>query len=284
VTTSLTLGTRIQRIRKRRAVLQRMIRTDLSVKYEGSTLGYFWSVLEPLLMTGVYWLVFGLIGRLGRVQPFPPYILSGILAWQWMSASFTGSMRTLRGNSKLISKIGDLPREIYPMQLVLTKGIEFLITISVLVPVAFAFGLRPSLYMFYLPLAIVLQLMLLTGLSLGLSAANTLLRDLERVSRPVLRAWFYLSPVLYPLILVDERASSLAQTLYRLNPMTGILTLHRSAWSGWTMRPRGGGAVATVSQFDSWLTVGYSAIGCALILVIGYLLFTRLEPRVLKEI
>lgn len=266
--------------------MRRMVRTSLSVKYEGSTLGYTWSVLEPLLMTAVYWLVFGVIGRLGRVQPFPPYILSGIVAWQWMTGSFTGSMRSLRGNSRLISKVGDMPREIYPLTLVATKGVEFLVTLSVIFPVAFAFGLRPSGRMGLLPLAIVMQIILLAGLSLGLSAANTLLRDLERVTRPVIRAWFYLSPILYPLILVDERVGSSVQLLYRLNPMTGILTLYRAAWTGWTTRITVDGEQITVpaDQFDAWSTVGYSAAGCVLILIVGYLIFSRLETKVLKEI
>ena len=261
--------------------MRRMVRTSLSVKYEGSTLGYMWAVLEPLLMTVVYWAVFGVIGRLGRVQPFPPYILSGLIAWQWMTSSFTGSMKSLRGNSKLISKVGDMPREIYPLTLVLTKGVEVLITFSVLVPIAFIFGLRPGRNMVVLPLALLLQLMLLMGLSLGLSAGNTLLRDLERVTRPVIRAWFYLSPVLYPMVVLDEQVGPTVSLLYRLNPMTGILTIHRGAWTGWTRAQEGGGLV---DQWDSWVTVGYSAIGCTLILVIGYLLFSRLEPKVLKEL
>ncbi len=259
--------------------MRRMIRTRLSVKYEGSTLGYMWSVLEPLMMTAVYWAVFGAIGRLGRVQPHAPYILSGLISWGWLTATFSGSMRSLRGNSRLISKVGDMPREIYPLTGVLTKGVEQLITFSVLIPIAFGFGLRPSAKMAYLPLAVVLQLMLLIGLSLGLSAANTLLRDLERVTRPIIRAWFYLSPILYPMVLVDERVGPTMQFLYRLNPMTGILTLHRGAWTGWMARD---GRV--VDQFDSWVTVGYAAVGCTLILIVGYLLFSRLEPKVLKEL
>lgn len=281
---ALTFSSRVRRINGRRAVLKRLIRTKLSLKYEASTLGYLWTILEPIMLTFVYAVVFGIVGRLGRVKPFPAHILSGVLAWQWLSGSFNASMSALRGNSKLISKV-DLPREIYPLALVLTKGFEYLLTLPVIVAVALLWGLRPDPMMAAFPLAVLLQLMLVTGLALGLSAANTLFRDLERVTRPVLRTWFYASPILYPLLLVDERVSNgLVQLIYRLNPITGILTLYRAAWDGWYRVETGSTVRVPVDQFDGWLTVGYSAIGCTLVLLIGYLLFTRLEGRVLKEI
>lgn len=277
--TALTLPARIRRIHQRRAVLKRMIRTSLSLRYEATTLGYAWTLLEPLAMTFVYVVVFGFVGRFGRVQPFAPFILSGVLAWQWFSGSFNSSMRALRGNSKLIGKV-DLPREIYPIEVVLRKGIEFVISLVVLVAFALAYGLRPSPMIAAFPLAMLLQLMLTMGFALGLAACATLVRDIEKVARPLLRTWFYMSPILYPMIMLDDQVGPTFEFIYRLNPMTGILTLYRAAWTGWVRND----TKEAISQFDSWATVGYSAIGCLLVLFIGYRLFTRLEPRVLKEL
>ena len=279
--TVLTLPTRIRRLRDKRAVLRRLVRTNLSRKYEASTLGYLWTLLEPLMMTAVYFVVFGIIlGRVRQVGPFAPFILSGVLSWQWSTSTFTGSMKALRGNSKMISKVGDLPREVYPLTLVFTRGADMLFSLIVMVPVALAFGLRPSVHMLLLPIAILMQAMLCVGMALGFSAGSTLVRDIERTTRPLIRAWFYLSPVLYPATLVFERGGPAIDLLYRLNPMTGILMLHRAAWSGWTNVNTG----ALAPQFESWLTVGVSAIGCFLVLAIGYMIFARLEPKVLKEI
>jgi ABC-2 type transport system permease protein len=274
---TLAIPGRISGIAKRRAVLWRLIRSDLSAKYEGSTLGYMWSVLEPILLTAVYFFVFSVVGlRTGRADPFDLFLLSGILPWQWVTGTVQGSLRSLRNNRGLITKVV-LPREIFPLSVVSSKGVEFLLSLFVLAALA---GIRthaPSTFLFAFPLAILMQLTLLTGVGLILSAANTLLRDIERVINPLIRALFYLSGILYPISLVSDKITQatgdpnhVLWLLYRLNPVIGILQLYRAVWFP--------------DEFQGWATVGYSAVGCVILLVIGWRMFRRLEGEILKEL
>lgn len=270
--TTLTLRSRVRRIADRRAVLWRLIRADFSLKYEGSTLGYLWSILEPMLLTAVYFVIFTVIGlRTARVDPFALFLLSGILPWQWVTGTVSKSLRALRGNAKLIGKVA-LPREIFPLEVVCVQGLEFLLSWIVIIGLAAYYRFVPSLFLAALPLALLLQLTLLLGISLILSAANTLLRDIERVIKPLMRMAFYLSGILYPIHIVMQEvgSDSVLWLIWRLNPMIGILELHRAIWYP--------------ENFHGWTTVSFSAIGSVLLLVVGWVMFRRLEPQVLKEL
>jgi len=257
--------------------LQRLVRSDLAVKYEGSTLGYLWSILEPLLLTGAYFVVFRVVGlRTARVEPFELFLLSGILPWQWVTGSVNGSLRALRGNRGLITKV-DLPREIFPLSVVAAKSVEFLLSLIVLIAAASIRLQAPSWYALAFPLAFLMQLSLLVGLAFFLSAANTLLRDIERVIKPLLRIVFYLSGILYPILLIHDKITErfsdpehFLWLLYRFNPVIGILELYRAVWFP--------------QNFQGWTTVGFSAVGCLLFVLLGWRTFYRLEGQILKEL
>ena len=271
ITSALTTPTRVRRIAARRRVLWRLVASDLKVKYEGSTLGYIWSVLEPALLTAVYYVVFTVL-RSREPEPYVLFLASGILPWQWVTGTINGSLRSLRGNSKLITKI-DLPREIFPLSIVTEKGLEFIFALPVLMAVAAVYTVAPSAYAFAMPLAFLMQLALLTGVALMLSATNTLLRDVERVIHPIVRVIFYLSAILFPTyrILDDlQRLSPLLATLYQVNPVVGIMELYRAMWFP--------------QNFLGWDVVAAGAGGCVLFLVVGWWMFTRLETQVLKEL
>lgn len=271
--TTPTLASRLRAITQKRAVLSRLVGGDLKVKYEGSTLGYVWSVLEPLLLTAVYFFVFQVIGGFGKkakIDDYPLFLITGILGWQWVTTTVKGSTKALRGNAKLITKVF-IPREIFPLAVVVSKTIEFMLSLIVLAVFAVIFMHPPSLFLLAFPLAVFIQLMLLTGIAMFLSAANTLLRDVERIITPLLRVLFYVSPVLYPTELVMRSGiPRILKHLYRVNPVTGIMELYHAVWFP--------------DRFGGWLTVGASFVGSALILVVGWQVFTRLERAVLKEL
>lgn len=263
------LGTRVRRIADRRQVLRRLVATDLKVKYEGATLGYLWSVLEPLLLTGVYFFVFSFIGRFG-VPNYGLFLIAGILPWHWLLQTVNASTNAVWGNAKLIKKVY-LPREVFPLSLVVSKTFEFLLSLLVLVVFAAILRVGPSIYLAAMPLAILIQLVMLTGLALGLSAGAVLLQDIDRVIRPILRSIFYLSPILYPVAKVLRGDFPVfVKVLYRINPFVGLLDLYHAVWY-----PEG---------FPGWGNVGVSAGAAVLFLLIGWRVFTRLEPKVLKEL
>lgn len=264
---------RVRAIIDRRAVLMRLVGGDLKVKYEGSTLGYLWSVLEPLLLTAVYFFVFQVIGGFGKkakIEDYPLFLIAGILSWQWVTTTVSGSTKALRGNAKLITKVF-IPRELFPLSVVVAKTVEFMLSMIVLALFSLLFMHPPSLFLLAFPLAVLMQLMFLTGIAMFLSAANTLLRDVERIIKPLLRVLFYVSPVLYPAELVMQAdIPRVMKHIYRANPVTGMMELYHAVWFP--------------DRFGGWLTVGASFVGSTLILVVGWLVFTRLERAVLKEL
>lgn len=253
-----------------RRVLQLLVSRDLKVKYADSLLGYFWTILEPLMMAGVYWFVFTqlMVRQLGE-DPYIVFLLTAMLPWQWANASLRASMRALTKDSKLVRST-NLPREIWILRTVGSKLSEFVFAIPVLVFFAVINHAELSWYVVFFPLALLLQTALLVGAGLALAPLAVLYGDVERLMRIVTRLLFYFSPVIYGLNDVEERLGSLAAKLYILNPLAGIFDLYRSAffpdqWAGWD-------AVAVAAL-----------ISCGM-LGVGATIFRRLEGTVLKEI
>lgn len=251
-----------------RGVLGLLIRRDLKVRYAGSLLGYVWTILDPLLMTGVYWFVFSVIfvrGGAGE-QPYILFLILGLLSWQWFSASVTDTSRALTSETRLVRSTR-LPREIWVLKVVGSKGLEFFFSLPVVVLFMVLYRKPPAWELVLFPLAVVLQAVLLTGIGLALAAATVLVRDLQRVVRIGLRVMFYLSPVIYS---VNSINIGPLKSLFALNPMTGIIELYR--------------ALAFPDAFAGWGVVGVAAVICVLSVLVGALVFRRLENAVLKEL
>ncbi len=265
------IARRIREIYQRRNVLKRIVREDLRVKYEANILGYVWSVLEPLLLVGVYWFVFGkMFGSQARgiragTDPYILFLVAGILPWTWFNVVMSRSTAAIKSNATLIKKVF-LPREIFPLVLVTTKSIEFLLSLGVMVLMALATQSAPSAYLVAFPLAVVIQAVMLTGIALFLSAANTVLRDVERLVKPMIRVLFYLSVILYPLANVPDEFRG----YLNLNPLVGVMELYHAVWYP--------------ELFQGWGSVVYSAAFALVMLVVGWVVFLRAEPAVLKEI
>jgi ABC-2 type transport system permease protein len=254
---------RLLHIWDRRDVLRMLTERGLRQKYAGSVLGYAWSLLEPALLIATYFLLLKIFHR--SYPMYPLFIASAILPWQWFASTVNSSTSTLRQNARLITSI-NLPREIYPLADVAVKTIEFVLSLPILLVVAWFYGVRPSAYIFALPLVLILELMICVGVALLISSLNTVLRDIQRGIGIVIRMLFYLVPALYPL----QRLTGRVRRIESYNPMTGILEVNRAVWfpNYWT----------------SWRPVYFSVIGAVVMLVLGFSVFSRVEAAVLKEL
>ncbi|MGH8941101.1 MAG: ABC transporter permease, partial [Actinomycetes bacterium] len=205
-----------------RRILQLLVSRDLKVKYSDSLLGYVWSILEPLMMAGVYWFVFTqLMERTLGEDPYIVFLLAAMLPWQWTNAVLRTSMRALSKDAKLVRST-NLPREIWVLRTVGSKFAEFVFALPVLVFFAVINQAELSWHVVFFPVAVLLQAVLLTGAGLMLAPLATLYGDVERLMRIVMRLLFYLSPVIYGVQDVRERLGGLAADLYVLNPLAGI--------------------------------------------------------------
>lgn len=263
--TGLRLTARLSQIWSRRDVLWMFVVRGLKVKYADSVLGYAWSLIEPALFIGVYFVVFGRIFHT-KIEHYPLFIASTILPWLWFNGTTQQALGALRSNARLITSIA-LPREIYPLSVVGEKFVEFLLSLPVIVGVAALYRIAPTKYVWAFPLAVFMELVLVTGVALFMASMNTILRDIQRGIGVVLRMLFYLCPVLYP---VTKISNENLRHLYELNPLVGIFELDRAVWFA--------------KDFGEWRAVYISAIGCTLMLIIGWWTFIRLERPVLKEL
>ena len=251
-----------------RRVLYLLVTRDLKVRYAGSLLGYVWTVLDPLLVAGVYWFVFTKVFSRASLAPGVPYIvflLAALLPWNWASGVLTEATRALTREAKLVRST-NTPRETWVLRAVLSKGMEFLFSVPVLAAFMLILRVRVPARAVFLPFAVLLLGVLLVGLSLLIAPLAVLFSDVERLIRIVLRLLFYASPVIYAVRHVPREFI----WVYALNPFAGILDLFRFL-------------VLPNQSVHALLVLSAAAISLA-VLVLGAFVFSRLEPAVLKEL
>lgn len=258
-----------------RKVCWLLVKRDLRVRYSQSWLGWVWSVIEPLANSAVYFVIFGVLfgARDAGHQPYMLFLIIGLLVWQWFSTSLTDSPRALIQEQKLV-KSTSLPREIWVVRLVMAKGIEFLLSLPVLVlffTVYFILGqatLNARILLF--PVAMLVQFVLQVGLGLFLAPVTVMVNDVQPLVRIFLRIFFYMCPVIFGLSFLDRPSvPEFLKWIYIYNPFSGILELYRAGF---------------FPQEINMTSVVSAVVGAGLALVVGGLVFARLEKSVLKEI
>ena len=266
----MTLLARTSAITARRRVLWTLVVRDLKVRYSASVLGYVWTILDPLAMAGVYFFVFTFIFKARKIgeQPYILFLIVGLLAWQWFSSSLTDTTRALLQEAKLVRST-NLPRELWVVRVVIAKGIEFLLSLPVLAGFTIFYLAKGQVHLSaglaLIPVGVVMQFLLLVGIGLLLAPITVLVTDVQRVVRIFLRMFFYLTPVIYSV----HAAPASVRKLLALNPMTGVTELYRAGLFGRQV------------ALD---TVLIGAAMTVVLLVLGAVVFARLERSVLKEI
>lgn len=240
---------------------------DLKVRYSTSALGYLWSIIDPLVMAGIYWFVFTQVFNRGEAigeSPYMVFLLAGLLPWMWFNGAVSDTTRAYLRESKLIRST-KIPRTIWVARLVLSKGIEFVASIPVLIAFALVTGAALQWQSVYFVLGILLQAVLTMGVGLIVAPLVVFFRDLERATKLALRFLFYASPIIYGLSDLPQQLQFWAS----FNPLAGIFGLYRAAFFP--------------AQLD-WFAVAVAAGMSAIFLAVGILVFNRSERAVLKEI
>lgn len=252
--------------RRYRHALWLLTKRDLRVRYSTSALGYVWSILDPLVMSAIYWFVFTQVFHRGSVgeEPYIVFLLSALLPWMWFTGAVSDSTRAFTSEAKLIRST-TIPRSIWVLRIDASKGIEFLLSIPVLAVFVVATGAHVHWQVVLWPLAIVLQAALVFGIGLIVAPLVVFFRDLERAVKLVLRFAFYASPIIYGTHALPRVLHDLAA----INPLTGIFGIYRAAFFP--------------GQLD-WFEVLASFVTTAVVVAVGLVVFRRSEHRVLKEL
>ncbi len=248
-----------------RELIRNLIVRDLKVRYKNSVLGILWSLLNPLLMTLVFTVVFTLMLDSG-IPKYPVFFMCGFLPWSFLSASLISATNSIVGNAHLVKKVY-FPREILPIADVLSNLVNFLLALLVLFALMLFFRVRLTPAILMLPLVILVQTVFTMGLAFFLATANVFYRDTAHILQVLMQAWFFLTPIFYPIEILPQSANVLGMTvniqlwLRRLNPMASLVASYQDVlyWGA----PTG---------LDFFLR---TAVTCVAVFVVGYLIFCR---------
>ena len=202
--------------KKNIVLLQELVRTDFKLRYQNSTLGYAWSLLRPLFLFMILYVVFVKFLRLGGSIPhFPVYLLLGIVLWTFFVEITSQSITSVVGRGDLIRKI-KIPRWIIIISISISALINFALNL-IIVAIFMVFNrVTPSVTMLYFPIFIFEIYLFSLGISLWLSALYVKYRDISYIWEIILQGLFYLTPIIYPLSLVTQ---VWMQKIILLNPI-----------------------------------------------------------------
>lgn len=221
--------TRHNDFRQARELLGNLVRKEIKVRYKSSALGIIWSLLTPLLMTGIFTVVFATFLRI-PVDDFATFFLAGYLVWQFFANSVNSSVGAIIGNGALIRKVY-FPREVIPLSLVLSQAFHLCVALVATAPLFFW---QRGNFLPYLPavlVGLVLIIAFAAGMSMIFAALNVSFRDLQELTQVIFLAWFYGTPVIYPIYLTDE-APRIIRVVVEANPMTWFVQLFQTALYG----------------------------------------------------
>lgn len=209
--------------RRNRILLRELVVTDFKLRYQGSVLGYLWSLLKPLFMFAILYTVFGHLLRVGEaVEHFSIYLLLGIVFWTFFTEATNQGLTSIVNRGDLIRKI-NFPKYIIVISGTLSALINLalnLIIISIFVIVA---GVDIKISVLLLPIYIIELYVFALSLAFFLSAAFVKYRDIEHIWEVLLQGAFYATPILYPVSLVVKEAGPFVAQLLLLNPVAQII-------------------------------------------------------------
>lgn len=202
--------------KQNRALLSELVRTDFKLRYQGSVLGYAWSLLRPLLLFLILYIVFVKFLKIGAGIPhFPVYLLLGIVIWNFFNEMTVQSLGSIVGRGDLIRKIS-IPRWIIVFSSSISALINLFLNMIVIGLFMILNHVDLQMSLLWLPLILLEVYLFALGISLLLSALFVKYRDMGYIWEVVLQAGFYLTPILYPLALITNAT---LQKIIMLNPM-----------------------------------------------------------------
>ncbi len=194
-----------------------LVKTELKLTYEGHFLGYLWTLLDPIVMTGIYLILVVVVFKKGY-PGFGVVVFFSLLLWKWVTQALTGSISSLVSKSKLLLSV-KFPKALLPFTVITTGFIRFSIGTVWIFPLVYFLGLSFTWNFLWLPVITMIVYLINLGFSLYFSIIGVYFRDFSNIITFVLRAVFYLSPVLY---VMEDVVKPKYHRLYMLNPFAGI--------------------------------------------------------------
>lgn len=247
-----------------RELIGNLVVSDLKIKYANSVLGFAWSLLNPLMMMVILYLVFSNIYK-NNQENFIIYLLIGILSWRFFSTVTTSALESIVMKQSLVKKIF-IPREILTLSVVISGLISSFLEFSVLLPLLVILGVGIYSTIVIFPVVQILFFLIIYGLSLILASLYVYFRDLNQIWQVAIQLGFFLCPIVYPLSFIPEKF----QAYYMLNPVTRVIGMYRDIFLN--------GTIPGLSDFLVVLAF------VAILLIAGNLVFNKLSRRFAEEV
>ncbi len=275
------VGAYTDKFMKYRHLLRELVIKKIKLQYRNSVLGVFWTFLQPLLTMIVLTIVFSnLFGRDSKeVVNYPVYLLTGRLLYEFFTQSTKKAMKSIRGSASIIKKVY-VPKYIYPLSVVLSTFVTFLISLSVLVLVILFFNLtgRDPIpmtgYVAFAVVPIIILFIMCLGIGMFLATLDVFFKDIENLYDVFTMLLFYVTPIVYTIDKLGFSEGSWQAMILRLNPLCGIIDMFRAAVLH---------SADFAAYFDPFSLIYCGGFAVAILLV-GTLLFYKLQDKFILHI
>ena len=235
---------------------------DVKVRYKQTAIGVVWAILQPVLTTAIFTLIFSTVARFeSQSVPYPLFALSGFLVWLFVFNSVSFAANSLVGNTNLVTKIY-FPRLIVPVSATLSGLFDLLFSFAVLAAMMLYYFWKGAIVFGWqiltVPVFVFLAILLAVSLGTLFSALNVRFRDVKFALPFALQVWMFASPIFYPPEILSEKA----RFVLAFNPLSGVLQGFRAA--------------LFAERFD-WLTIGIGTGVIAVLTILSLFVFKRME-------
>ena len=252
-----------KKLYEKRTLIKYLTASNLKADNKNTVLGYFWWLLEPLLMMLVYLVVIGVILKRGG-HDYPVFLFLALLPWRAFTTSVNASMSSMTSNESLIKQIL-FPKGILTITATIGAYINFLFGLVILAAMIFFFKIDLTFKVILFPIIVFIQIILTLGVAFIFSLLNVFFRDVKNLSEHLFRVGFYLSPALYSITLVPEQY----RTIYQLiNPFAIFFTSYRD--------------LILYGRYPDLLMLAWAALVSIIVFLIGFTLFIRSERSFVK--
>lgn len=247
-----------------RELIKTSVKKDIGGKYKHSFFGVLWSFINPLLQIAVYAFIFPKIMK-NNIPNYTVFMVCGLIPWNYFSVVLNRASFTMIENGNIIKKVY-FPREILPLSLVTSETINFVISTIIILGFSLAYGMGFSPYLLLYPVILIVQYVLLLGISLIVAGVTVYFRDLQHFIGVLLQLFFYATPIVYSIETIPENFRWILQ----INPMTYIIEGFRDIFYNQTM--------------PDMKMLGIIFVIGVIVCIIGYMLFNKLQKRFAEEL
>jgi lipopolysaccharide transport system permease protein len=248
-------------------LVRNLVRREVRGRYRNTILGYAWTVIEPTLLSIVYWFLFIMLAG-NPDDYYAVWVLVGVIVWSCFGKSLMSSVTSLSGNTRMIHLVF-FPRIIFPTTAVLANIVITIMSSLVIIPIILAYGFPVGIHLVLVPLSIFLSGFMGMGLGIIFAPLNCIQKDIEHLFRFIVRAGFFVSPIMWTYEMALERGVYGDMVLW--NPMVAPITMARHGLVGkWPDMP---------------LESIFYSIGMAILFwIVGCIIFQRYEREAVKHL